>query len=316
MKRRNLDWSKQYYYLKPFIPRRLQILLRSIVAVRKRARCKAVWPIDRNAGAAPAGWQEWPEKKQFALVLTHDVDTFKGHEQCYQLMHLEKNLGFRSSFNFVAASYRVSPELRQHLSNNGFEVGIHGLVHNRELYRSREIFRENAVQINRYLENWESVGFRSPSMYHNLDWIGDLNIRYDASTFDTDPFEPQPDGVGTIFPFYVAGKENQRGYVELPYTLPQDFTLFILLKEKDIGVWKEKLRWIADRGGMVLLNTHPDYMRFSGKPGFEEYPVSYYEELLKHVASEYEGKYWHALPREVAEFLETSRNKKTSMSLR
>jgi hypothetical protein len=40
-------------------------------------------------------------------------------------------------------------------------------------------------------------------MLRNLDWLGDLNIQYDGSTFDTDPFEPQPDGAGTIFPFWV-----------------------------------------------------------------------------------------------------------------
>ena len=98
-------------------------------------------------------------------------------------------------------------------------------------------------------------------MHHNLEWIHDLDIEY-ASTFDTDPFEPQSDGVGTIFPFWVSGNSNQKGYVELPYTLPQDFTLFILMKEKNIDIWKQKLDWIAENGGMALVNTHPDYMNF------------------------------------------------------
>ena len=35
-----------------------------------------------------------------------------------------------------------------------------------------------------------------------------LNIAYDASTFDTDPFEPQPDGVNTIFPFWVPRRSE------------------------------------------------------------------------------------------------------------
>ena len=70
-------------------------------------------------------------------------------------------------------------------------------------------------------------------MHHDLDLIGALDIQYDLSTFDTDPFEPQPDGVGTIFPFWVDNKRNKNGgYVELPYTLPQDFTPFILMREK------------------------------------------------------------------------------------
>jgi len=57
-------------------------------------------------------------------------------------------------------------------------------------------------------------------MYHDLRLLHYLNIEYDASTFDTDPFEPQPDGLGTIFPRWIYDQENQKGFVELPYTLP------------------------------------------------------------------------------------------------
>ena len=43
---------------------------------------------------------------------------------------------------------------------------------------------------------------------------------------------------------------------------------------RDIGLWKEKLRWIAEHGGMALLITHPDYMRFNGGSGTsDEYPA-------------------------------------------
>jgi len=289
-----------YYLVKPLIPRRMQIEMRRLVAVRKRRLCAEVWPIDRNATMCAEGWQGWPEGKQFALVLTHDVDTFKGHEKCHQLLQLENALGFRSSFNFVAAEYAVSHELRSHIADHGFEVGIHGLFHNGKMYNSRAIFHDHAVRINGYLRDWQAAGFRSPCMFHNLEWLDELDIEYDASTFDTDPFEPQSDGVGTIFPFCVEGRCG-RGYVELPYTMPQDFTLFVLFKEKDIDIWKMKIDWIAEHGGMVLLNTHPDYMNFDGtKPGFEEYPVAHYENLLKYVKSRYEGAYWHPLPMEMA----------------
>ena len=78
---------------------------------------------------------------------------------------------------------------------------------------------------------------------HNLEWISDLEIQYDASTFDTDPFEPQPDGVETIFPFWVSRPSSlnsqlstlnhpRSGYVELPYTLPQDSTVFNFLGKR------------------------------------------------------------------------------------
>ena len=61
----------------------------------------------------------------------------------------------------------------------------------------------------------ESVWVSPPSMHHNLEWIKDLDIEYDASTFDTDPFEPQADGVGTIFPDYMwFGEKANSGMLE------------------------------------------------------------------------------------------------------
>ena len=262
-----------------------------------------VWPIDENSKKSPEGWKGWPEGKQFALVLTHDVDTVKGHERCLELVNLEEEMGFRSSFNFVAKRYDVDPLLRDTLINRGFEVGVHGVCHDGKYFRDKKKFRQRAVQLNHYLREWKSVGFRSPSMHHNLEWIHDLNLEYDASTFDTDPFEPQSDGVGTVFPFLVRDKTNpSKAYVELPYTLPQDFTLFIILKEKSIDIWLKKLNWIATHGGMALLNAHPDYMSFSGKKQLEEYPADFYRGFLEYVRERYSGKFWHVLPKEMARF--------------
>lgn len=281
----------------------MQIVLRRQIVLRKCKLYSHIWPIDEKAGKLPDGWSGWPDQKRFALVLTHDVDTAEGHKKCRQLIEIEKGLGFRSSFNFVPERYSVSSKLRRYLSENGFEVAVHGLNHDGKLFLSRKIFSERAIRINHYLQAWKAVGFHSPSMHHNLEWIHDLTIEYDQSTFDTDPFEPQPDGVGTIFPFLVQGNPTQKGYVELPYTLPQDFTLFVIMKQRNIKVWKEKLDWIAEKGGMVLLNTHPDYMDFEGKKlNMEEYPSEYYAEFLEYVKCEYEGQYWHVLPKDMAKF--------------
>lgn len=274
-----------------------------MVVRRKRKLYEHVWPIDERAGKAPEGWTGWPDGKKFALVLMHDVDTEKGHEKCLQLMQLDEKMGFRSSFNFVPERYHVSSEVRRILIEKDFEVGVHGLRHDGKLFSSREGFQEQAVRINHYLNDWRSVGFVSPSMHRNLDWIHDLNIEYDASTFDTDPFEPQPDGMGRIFPFWVNGNSTQKGYVELPYTLPQDFTLFVIMNEKNIDIWKKKLDWIAQHGGMALWIAHPDYMSFNGKkPALAEYSVGYYEEFLEYIRSRYKDKYWNVLPKEIARF--------------
>ncbi len=291
-----------YYFVRPYIPRSIQIQARRLLASIRRAKFKDVWPIDPSAASVPDGWKGWPGGKKFALVLTHDVDTPKGLLNVKELALREMELGFRSSFNFVPERYTIPGSLRSWLAQNGFEIGVHGLLHDGKLFSSRKVFKKRALKINHYLNSWEAKGFNSPSMHRNFDWIHELDIEYDQSSFDTDPFEPQAEGVKTIFPFWISNK-NGNGYVELPYTLPQDHCLFIILKEKNIDIWKRKLDWIAEKGGMALLNTHPDYMNFNDNcKGLEEYPASFYKDFLNYVGTKYKDGYWHALPRDVNRF--------------
>ena len=120
-------------------------------------------------------------------------------------------LGFRSSFNFIPeGSYSVPASA--------------SLLAHRPRLRSRRPrppSRRQTVSApatpsgstprrsTSYLDDWNAVGFRSGFMFRQLDWLHDLDIQYDCSTFDTDPFEPQPDGVGTIFPFWVPQQRPQ-----------------------------------------------------------------------------------------------------------
>lgn len=297
--------NKLFYLVKPAIPRFAQIRLRRYIACRHRKKLNNEWYIDPNSVNLPAGWPGWPNGKQFALVLSHDVDTIKGYNTCRQLAALEEELGFRSSFNFVPERYtEISPTLISEFRRKGFDIAVHGLKHDGKLFMSKGIFDKSAIRINYYLEKWQSSGFTAPSMISNHSWMSQLNIRYAISTFDADPFEPFPKGVGTIFPFWVPGVAGAKGFLELPYTLPQDFTLFVILREKNINLWIEKLKWIAKHGGLALINTHPDYMNFSGQGcGQEEYSYGFYREFLEHVKVHYPGRYWPALPSQVYEFL-------------
>jgi len=302
-----------YFRLKPLIPRTLRLSVRRWYVQRKRQSVANVWPILPGSERLPDRWRGWPEGKKFAFVLTHDVESPRGLNRVKKLAELEMELGFRSSFNFVPeGSYVVPAALREWLTKHGFEVGVHDLNHDGHLFASRESFRVKANRINHYLAEWKAVGFRSGYMLRNLDWIGDLDIAYDSSTFDTDPFEPQPDGVNTIFPVWVprtaevdALNRAPAGYVELPYTLPQDSSLFLLLREKTNHIWKIKLDWIAQCRGMALLNTHPDYVAFDGNSDSQQFPPAFYRDFLRYVDENYAGKFWKALPREVAAWTTT-----------
>ena len=331
--------NRLYYHLKPYLPWGFRMALRRMMARRKRKACQNVWPINEAAAQPPEGWSGWPDGKKFAFVLTHDVEGPEGLAKCRRLMQLEQELGFRSSFNFIPeGDYAVSRELREELAQNGFEVGVHDLHHDGKLYWTRSDFSQNARWINHYLKEWGAKGFRSGFMLRRLDWLHELDIQYDASTFDTDPFEPQPDGASTIFPFWITCPESEigsdcglrasdlpagsgsafeprpsafdsrSGYVELPYTLPQDSSLFLVLRERSPEIWLQKLDWIAQRGGMALINVHPDYLRFPGDSSSSRtYPVEFYSSLLRHLRSRFDGLYWHTLPKGMAEFVTKAR---------
>lgn len=292
-----------YYFIKPFVPLRARLLARRYLVRRIRERSADRWPILERAGNAPGGWNGWPDGREFAFVLTHDVESQCGLERVQELAELEMSLGFRSSFNFIPEGpYRVSPELREWLVQSGFEVGVHDHRHDGKLFSSQSNFCQAASRINDFVDEWNASGFRAGFMFHNLEWIKELNVQYDASTFDTDPFEPQPDGVESIFPFWVANGEDA-GYVELPSTLVQDSTLFVMLQEQSNQIWKQKLEWIRERGGMALLNVHPDYASFSAiEASGNQYQVKHYADFLSWVKRNHAGQCWHALPRDVAAF--------------
>ena len=159
-----------YYFIKPLIPRRLQISLRRQIVSRKLNTSKKIWPIDPDSFEMPVGWKGWPDGKKFAVLLTHDVDTAKGQERCLKLLDIEKELGFKSSFNFVPERYVVDPKLRHKIIENGFEVGVHGLNHDGKLYNSKEIFDQSFELYNATMQRFELLNeaSKNDSIYRKV----------------------------------------------------------------------------------------------------------------------------------------------------
>jgi len=94
-----------------------------------------------------------------------------------------------------------------------------------------------------------------------------------------------PGGTMSIWPFFMGH------FVELPYTLVQDHTLLVILKETTPRLWLEKVNFIEKYKGMALIIVHPDYMR-------RKEHLKVYEQFLEEMSKK--NNYWHALPGEVA----------------
>ncbi|NPV10189.1 MAG: polysaccharide deacetylase family protein [Ignavibacteria bacterium] len=284
--------QKVYYnFIRPFVP----ITIRQKIQEKVNARIK--WKkdfIDASLVAEVIELQsdivtklKYKNDKDCAIVLTHDVEEQEGFNFIPKVIELEEKYGFKSSWNIVPYKYKIDEGIIKLIRETGHEIGIHGYNHDGKLYYSEKIFNERVPFINEALKKYNAVGFRSPMVHRNLKWLQKLNIEYDASCFDYDPFQPFPGGTGSIWPF-IAGK-----FVELPYTLPQDHTIFYVLKQKDISIWKNKAEWIAKNKGVILIITHPDYLQ-------EKKHFELYKQLLIHLKT-YKNA-WSCLPKELSQF--------------
>jgi peptidoglycan/xylan/chitin deacetylase (PgdA/CDA1 family) len=283
---------KLYYRFRALVPRPLRRLLQRVRPVETADQ----WYIPREFADALSGHvaarggrlrmiHPWPDGAQLAFVLTHDVETAEGLRRVANIADLEEELGFRSSWNIVPHKYSVDRGLLEDLKRRGFEIGIHGYNHDGRLFTSRATFNRRVPAINAALRSYGAVGFRAPMVHRNLAWLQSLDVEYDASCFDADPYQAMPGGVGGPWPF-LAGR-----FVELPYTLPQDHTLFIVLAQRDESIWIRKLEYLAGLAGMALVITHPDYLDSADRLGA-------YRRFLE-AARERSGM-WHVLPKEVA----------------
>jgi hypothetical protein len=292
-----------FYRLKPLIPRAVQLAARRALIRWQGVPEFPAWPLDESvarlvrfyarcllvaSGAAelPFRWF-WPDSYLSALILTHDVETADGLRLAVEIADLEEDRGLRSSFNIVASWYPIDNGVVRELRERGFEVGVHGLYHDRSMFSGRAAFEAQQPALREAVAALQAEGFRSPATHRVFEWLGELPVSYDCSVPHSDPFEPQPGGCCSLWPFFIGD------VVELPYTLPQDHTLFTLLRDRSIDRWVTQLDRIVRLHGFAQVLTHPD-------PGYlgKRRHRALYVELLELVRDR--ESLWLALPRDVA----------------
>jgi hypothetical protein len=293
-----------FYAVKPLLPRRLQLMARRLYARRQGRQAFPAWPIEpllvehrdeqlrrrlRASGEDRLPLVNyWPDGRRFAVVVTHDVESSPGVANVETLLDLERRHRIVSSWNFVAEDYPIPSGTFEAIRAAGGEIGVHGVTHDGKLFGDRRTFETELAKIHRYLRDWDAVGFRSPGTRRNADWMPELGCLYDSSFPDTDPFEPQPGGCCSIFPYFLGD------LVELPITLPQDHTLWEILRSPSIDVWRDKTDWLISQRGLVNVIIHPDYVSTPKRAGL-------YSQLLAYLRQRIDRDHgWHALPREVA----------------
>lgn len=296
-----------YYAVRPALPVGLRKHLQRIALREWKSIPFPAWPVDTTTeriwdelwkrtlllcGQAelPFVWY-WPNGHKACGMMTHDVETKVGRDFCPEIIRMESRYGIRSAFEVVPeVRYEVPSEFLQVIREGGCEVCVHGLNHDGRLFSSRAIFEERKDKINQYAMDWGAVGFRSPVLYRHLQWLQELRFVYDMSVPNVGHLDPQRGGCCTVMPYYLGEM------VELPLTTIQDYSLYHVLNECSLTLWKKQASAILDKMGLISFIIHPDY-------NISREYRSLYEQLLNYLALvRSECDVWLALPREVAEW--------------
>jgi len=293
-----------YYWMRPFLPvpirRHIQ---RAYLSDWKDIRFPR-WPVDRtveqclerllvlsmkaqSVETIPFVWF-WPDRATSCTIMTHDVEQLSGRNFCSQLMDLDDSVGIKAAFQIVPEGrYPVPETLLEEIRSRGFEINVHDLNHNGRLFSSREDFCRSVERINEYGSQYGAVGFRSGALYRNQAWFDALDFSYDMSVPSVAHLDPQRGGCCTAMPFFIGR------ILELPLTTIQDYTLFHILNDYSIDVWKHQVAAVTQRHGLASFIVHPDYI-------IAKRARSTYQALLEHLARVRDaGQTWIALPREV-----------------
>lgn len=230
----------------------------------------------------------WPEGAASCLIMTHDVETCAGRDFTSQLMDLDDSYGMKASFQVIPEKrYRISDDYVSEIRRRGFEFNLHDLNHDGHLYRERQEFDRRAARINGYVHSYGARGFRAGSMYRKQDWYDVFDFSYDMSVPNVAHLEPMRGGCCTVMPYFVGN------IVELPLTLAQDYSLFHILDDYSIDLWKRQLALIRGQNGLLSFIVHPDYV-------IERRARRVYESLLDYLRQTVVREHiWAALPGDV-----------------
>jgi len=301
----NIRLRKTYYLLRPFFPVALRKHFQKLYLRGWETIPFPAWPVDRSVDklferllvlamqarqidCLPFIWF-WPEGHNACAIVTHDVEALAGRDFTSCLMDIDDAFGIKASFQIVPEKrYAVSPAYLDVMRERGFEINIQGLDHDGNLFGDHDKFLRSAQKINDYAKQFGARGFRSPIMYRNVDWLKYLSFSYDMSVPNVARLEPQRGGCCTIMPYFLPD-----GMLELPLTMIQDYSLFHILKEYSLALWRQQIRIVMDGHGLMSFIVHPDYVSEPRAQGV-------YKALLEEINRlRADHRVWVALPREV-----------------
>ncbi len=297
-------FRRLYYHLRPLTNLTVRKQIQKFHARNWEKQSFPNWPVDttvediceklllmsmeaKGVNEVPFVWF-WPDGASGCLTMTHDVETEAGRDHCADLMNVDDSFGIKASFGIVPEErYEVSPSLLELIRNRGFDIAIQDLNHDGRLFESKEEFLRRAKIINRYGREYGAKGFRAAVLYRKPEWYNAFEFAFDMSVPNVAHLDPQHGGCCTVMPYFIGD------VLELPVTTTQDYTLFHVLNERSIDLWKAQVDLILGKNGLVSFIVHPDYVMEHDTLSVYEGLLDYLRELRKKM------RIWSALPADI-----------------
>lgn len=297
--------SNLYYWLRPALPVNVRRHLQKLYLRNWNKLNFPRWPVDCSVDNLqeqlmllslrassdkhiPFIWF-WPNAHSSSAIMTHDVEAQAGYDFCPTLMDIDDGFDIKASFQMVPEErYSVRPERLAEIRRRGFEICVHDLNHDGHLYKNHEQFLRRAAKINAYGKQFGAEGFRAAVLYRKQMWYDALDFSFDMSVPNVAHLDPQRGGCCTVMPYFF-----ENGVLEIPVTTVQDYSLYNILRDYSISIWKQQIKIIMKKHGCMSFIIHPDYL-------MQPRELGVYKELLVHLDSlRSENDIWITTPGEV-----------------
>jgi peptidoglycan/xylan/chitin deacetylase (PgdA/CDA1 family) len=262
--------------------------------------------------------ETWPNGTRVAVALSFDFDAETGSLRdkrtspsllsqgqygsrvgIPRILSLLERYGIPATFFIPAVSAKLYPENVKLIADKGYEIGIHGWIHERNSLLSEEDERElmkRAMDTLTEISGVKPVGIRTPSWDYSpntLKLIRELGLVYDSSLMADDT------------PYEVVAEGQPTGVVELPVEwILDDYPYFGMsrfsnirphIKPDDVfEIWAAEFDGAYEEGGLFLLTMHPHVIGHRSR-------IRMLDKLVRYIRSH--PGVWFATHEEVARYV-------------
>jgi len=198
--------------------------------------------------------------KKGVVCVCHDVDNYEGYEFVPKLAKINLEAKLPATFNFLTHDdYSVDRDLIKNLTENQFEIGLHGYTHDQGFaFRGKQKIRSKITQALDKLSDTRIVGYRSPALslsHHLFECLSEMKFLYDSSFQIASPFYHS---VRIPYPVYLEKYQIW----QLPLMVQDDNYLrdAKTSKEESFSSIRRFIREIISLNGVFVINMHPHLM--------------------------------------------------------